>query len=37
MSRKEQPACPEKSKIKTTFFCIPGTPVRNLGVHNTGS
>jgi hypothetical protein len=28
---------PRVSPFRTTFFCIPGTPVQILGVHNVGT
>jgi hypothetical protein len=28
---------PRVSPLRTTFFCIPGTPVQILGVHNAGN
>ncbi len=28
---------PRVSPLRTTFFCIPGTPVQILGVHNVGN
>jgi hypothetical protein len=28
---------PRVSPLKTTFFCIPGTPAQILGVHNIGN
>ena len=28
---------PRMSPLKATFFCIPGTPVQILGVHNIGN
>ena len=28
---------PRVSPLKTTFFCIPGTPVQILGVHGSGN